>query len=246
MAKHATKGKKRAVRGRPRMRRAPRSKYEVPEQASLTEVITPASLLNCNQAYTDYNLSLATLPRATDVAKGYQFYRIKRVTYIVKPLSDTFNAQGLAPGGSAATVPYLYQMIDRTKQFQWGGVTASTLKTAGAKARRLDDKIVTFSFSPSVLQQTYDNVPTSQTAAKYDISPWLPVRDTNVSVFSPSTIDHNGMVWYVEQDGVVTPSGYAIERRVQVEFKKPCLPPPATEDATAVPSIDINTMPNKK
>lgn len=220
--------KKNPVRGKGRIpfrRNVRRSKFELPERATLTEVLTPGSLLNCNSPYTDYDMSLSVLPRASDVAKGYQYYRIKRITYVFRPLSDTFNAQGLAPGGSVATVPYLYQMVDRTRLFQWG-FTASSLKIAGAKARRLDDKVITFSYTPSVLTQTFDNVP-SQTAAQYKLCPWLPVRDTNqIGVFAPSTIDHSGMVWIVSQDGTTTPSGYAIERRVQVEFKKPCLPPP--------------------
>lgn len=213
------KGKKRAVRGRPRMMRTKRSAYEVPEKASLTEVDAFETSL-ANQNYSNYNISLAVSSRAQDVAKGYQFYRIKRVTYVVRPLSDTFNAQALAPGGSAASVPYLYYMIDRAMQLS-GGFTLAQLKQMGAKARRLDDKTLTFSLTPSVLNEVYDNTPGARANVQYAMCPWLPTRDnTNIGVWNPNTTDHQGVVWRVEQISG-DPIGYAVERRIQFEFKKP-------------------------
>lgn len=231
------KGKRGGKRGMKGKRSVPRrSKYEVEEKGSLTEVQAPIATPLANQNYSTYNISLASLTRARDVAKGYQYYRIKRITYVIKPLSDTFNAQTLAPGGSAATVPYLYYMIDRTRLFQ-GGFTIDQLKQMGAKARRLDDKTLTFSYTPSVLTETFDNTANANLAVQYKLMPWLPTRDiTNVGVWNPNTTDHCGIVWRVEQVGG-TPIGYQLERRVQVEFKKPAI----TALAASVEDVPIDT-----
>lgn len=206
------------------------SKYEVPEQASLTQV-DAFELSLANQNYSNYNISLAVSSRAQDVAKGFQFYRIKRVTYIVRPLTDTFNSQGIAPGGSSASVPYLYYMIDRAMQLS-GGFNLQQLKQMGAKARRLDDKTLTFSFTPSVLGEVFDNTPGARANVRYDMNPWLPTRDnTNLTVWNPNTTDHQGIVWRVEQTSG-TPIGYEVERRIQFEFKKPSVnaTPPGVND----------------
>lgn len=202
----------------PRRRPQRRSKYEVPERASLTEVISPQVALAANTNYSDYTLNLASLPRASLVAQGFQYFRIKRVTYVIKPFADTF-----APG-ALANVPYLYQMIDRTKQFA-GGFTTEQLRNMGAKARRLDDKTLTFSFTPSVLTETYDNSAVNGLPVQYKLMPWLPTRDlTAVGVWNPSVVDHTGVVWTVEELLATSPVGYTIERRIQVEFKKPQVP----------------------
>lgn len=233
-ARKGGKGKKGAKGGR-------RSKYEVRETASLTEVQAPIASPLANQNYSTYNISLASLTRARDVAKGYQYYRIKRITYVIKPLSDTFNAQGLAPGGSAATVPYLYYMIDRTRLFQ-GGFTIDQLKQMGAKARRLDDKTLTFSYTPSVLTETFDNTANANLAVQYKMCPWLPTRDiTNVGVWNPNTTDHCGIVWRVEQVGG-TAIGYQLERRVQVEFKKPAITALAAGEGDVPEDTDVEVV----
>lgn len=222
MAPSKTKSKKGGKKGAKGGKRG-RKGYEVKEIASLTEVQAPIATPLANQNYATYNLSLASLTRARDVAKGYQYYRIKRVTYVIKPLSDTFNAQGLAPGGSAASVPYLYYMIDRTRLFQ-AGFTIDQLKAMGAKARRLDDKTLTFSYTPSVLTETYDPTALANGAVQYKMMPWLPTKDINqAGLWNPNTTDHTGVVWRVEQVSG-TAIGYQLERRVQVEFKKPAIP----------------------
>lgn len=220
----AMKGKKgkRSGRGRKRAgkRAARRSKYEVRESASLTDV---QNLSNgtTNIAYSAYNVSLNSSARAVAVSKGYQYYRIKRITYVIKPLMDTFIQAGVPQ--TQATVPYLYYMIDRAKQFT-SGFNVNQLKAMGAKARRLDEKTLTFSFTPSVLTETYDNTQNANTAVQYKLSPWLPTRDiAQVGVWNPNTTDHLGVVWIVEQ-AAGTVIGYGIERRIQYEFKKPSLP----------------------
>ena len=109
------------------------------------------SLLTTNQVYNIYNTQLSSNVRAVSVAQAYQFYRIKRITLKFSPLQDTFS-------GTGTTVPYLYCMIDRTKNLA-NQNTVSALKKLGCKPRRLDDKMLTFSWRPSVLIGTYDSLP---------------------------------------------------------------------------------------
>lgn len=204
-SKKGMKGKKQ-YKSRPR-----RARIGVPEKASLTEIL-PTTTHTTNQNYSSYNLSLASCTRARDVAKGYQFYRIKSVKFIVRPLQDTFVEAG-------TTVPYLYYMIDRTRQLQ-AGFTANQLKSLGAVPRRMDDKNIVFHYKPSVLTDTYDNTAGAATFIQYKMSPWLPTRDINLLAWVPSTTDHQGIVWRAE-----TNSGnaiaYVIDREVEIEFKKP-------------------------
>lgn len=218
MAK-AAKGRKGAKGAKRGNGKKGRSRHEVKEVASLTEV-QQVGTLTTNTNYAQYNLSLASLSRAQDVAKGYQFYRISRITYVIKPLMDTFVQ---TTGGGEATVPYLYYMIDRVKQFATG-FTIAQLKAMGAKARRLDDKTLAFSFTPSVLTETFDNTPGANAAVQYKMSPWLPCKDgSQIGIWNPNTTDHLGVVWRVEQ-ALGNAIGFYVERRVQVEFKKPAIP----------------------
>jgi len=231
------RGKRQAKRAGPKRGRkiARRSKFEVREVASLTEVDPLNVAFTANQNYSQYNLSLASCTRAQDVAKGYQYYRIKRVTYVVKPLMDTFLQN---TGGTDATVPYLYYMIDRVAQFK-NGFSLDQLKAMGAKPRRLDDKTLTFSFTPSVLTETYDNTANANIAVQYKLMPWLPTKDTGqVGIWNPSTTDHLGVVWTLEQ-ALGNPIGYQVERRIQFEFKKPAIP--TTVDGLVVP-IDVDAV----
>lgn len=208
---------KKAVRGRPRQKkmRVPRgpSNVDVPERASMTEIFA-SQTLQTNANYSSYNISLAQCPRAQNLGKAYQYFRIKSVTYVLKPLMDTFTSGGV-------TVPHLYYLIDRTRQFQ-NGFTLDQLKAAGAKPHRLDEKIIEFHYKPSVLTDTFDNTAGAQTFVQYKLSPWLPCKDiAQVGVWNPSTIDHTGIVWRVEQTN--GPIGFNFERRVELEFKKPAL-----------------------
>lgn len=218
------KGKKNLKRGRKGMKsRRGRKIAGVPEKASCTEVAQIQNLAS-NTNYTSYNISLASTTRAQDIAKGYQFYRIKRITYVIKPTQDTF-----VSGGNS--VPYLYYMIDRTKIFS-NGFTIGQLKAMGAKPRRVDEKIVKFSYTPSVLTDTYDNTLGANQFVQYKMSPWLPTKDVaQVGVWNPNTTDHLGIVWRMEQT-FAPATAYQIERQIEFEFKKPATPtqPMAPED----------------
>lgn len=189
----------------------------VPERASCSITQTFA-LGQTNQVYNNYNLQLSGAARAITIAEGYQLYRIKRVTYKFSPLADTFQA------GGGTTVPYLYFMIDRTRNLQAVN-TPQQLRQLGCVPKRLDDKIVSWTFRPSVLNFTYDSVPpVGQVATQpnqYKISPWLNCRDMeNVAVWNPDSTDHLGCVWVVENSGGAL-INYKMERIVEYEFMKP-------------------------
>lgn len=211
--------RKRAAKGKRMYRKRVNVNRGVPEKASLTEIINSASTtLSTNQAYQSYKISLALFPRASAVAKGYQLYRIKRATFKMSPLYDTF-----AEGGTTS-VPYLYYMIDRTKNLISNN-GLDVLKRMGAKPRRVDERVVSFSWSPSVLVGSLDvNPPVGQSTnqfTQYKISPWLNTRDSeNLGVWNPDGTDHQGVVWYVETTtGQAIP--YKMELQVEFEFKKP-------------------------
>lgn len=220
------KGKSKAYRKR--------RNYNVPEKASCTEVVNTSGVLATNTNYSNYNAALNQLPRAAAIAKGYQFYRIKRITMVIKPTQDTFTA-------GSSSIPYLYYMIDRTKQFV-NGFSINQLKAMGAKARRLDEKTLTFSYTPSVLLQTYDNTVGAETAVKYEMSPWLPTKDAKqAGVWNPNTTDHLGIVWRVEQ-AIGPTSGFTLERRIEVEFKKPAITTEPTLPEDVPTEIDVDPV----
>lgn len=208
-----------------RKRRIAKVKRGVKEWASMTESVVPGTLAP-NTNYASYNLSLAQLPRAINVAKSYQYYRIKRVTYVIKPNSDTFTP------GVTTGLPYLYYMIDRTQQFQ-SGFTVDMLRSAGAKPRRVDEKTIEFSYTPSVLNLTYDATVGSAANVSYKMCPWLPTRDiAQVGVWNPNSTDHQGIAFHIQSDGGGAGLGFSFERRFEIEFKKPIIQRPSTEVPT--------------
>lgn len=218
--------KKRAQRAR--VVRPVRRARTVAERASLSET-KPFQLLNPNQIYTNYSIQLSSFPRASLVAKGYQLYRIKSVQWKISPLADTFANAG-------SSVPYLYYMVDRTKNLSMAN-TVVPLKRMGAKPRRLDDKIVSFSLRPSVLTGTLDTQPPAGQSTtqftQYKISPWLNTRDSEtIGVWNPDSTDHGGLVFIVENSGGA-PVLYKCEMVVEFEFCKPSFEVIPSETAPA-------------
>lgn len=226
--------KKGAARGR-RVPRPVRRRAGVNEHASC-RVTQTFTLLNPNQLYTNYNTQLSSFSRAVTIAEGYQLYRIKRITYKFSPLSDTF-----APGG--VSVPYLYIMIDRMRQLSTAA-TASALRNIGAKPKRMDDKIVTFSYTPSVQTGTYDSLPpfgqSNTQFTQYKLSPWLSCRDQeNGLQWVPDSTDHLGCVWIMENSGGANVQ-YKCERIVEFEFKKPAFT--VVQGVNDPPPIDVEEI----
>lgn len=206
---------RRVRRARKPMRRN-RKRTTVSEVASLKETHQFVDLTT-GTAYYDYNTNLARYKRATQVAQAYREYRITKVTYRFKPVVDTF-----APGG--ATLPYLYAMIDKTGSMRdFNSVYEIT--TAGAKARRLDDKTLMVSFKPATLTYQRDETGGSNLWAKPLTSPWLScdkLNDESAGVlgWAPSNIDHLGLAWIV-QTSSGAPIGYSLEVVAHFQFRKP-------------------------
>lgn len=210
----------------------------VPDVASLTETQT-IDLLDQNRTYYNYNLQLSNFQRAVNIAKSYQFYRIKRVTYIIRPQVDTFMA-----GSTTGAVPYLYWMIDRTRQLSQVD-TAVKFRKLGAKPQRLDDKNLYITYRPSVLTSVFDSVPpANQSVAQfvsYKVSPWLSCRDNDpiaISVWNPDSTDHLGHIMFIENTGVESP--WTMERVVEFEFKKPAIDLSKTNGAPE--PVEIETL----
>lgn len=210
---------------RRRARRAATSEY-----ASCKEIHAFASLGVFN-AYTDYQASLARCVRATNIARGYQQYRITKVEYIFKPLLDTFSSDN---AGVGAGVPYLYAVVDKTAEFS-AFTTADQLREAGAKPRRLDDKSIKITFKPAVLDYVYDKNNGTNTWAKPITSPWLAtnkLNDTSTPSWSPSSIDHLGLAWMVE-GGVNTVTQYQLEVVQHFQFRRPAFLPSSNSELPA-------------
>ena len=211
----------------------------VPEYASCSVNQWINVVTNANVTYNLRNIALGQFPRAASIAQNYQHYRIKKVTLEFLPSLDTF-----APIAGAATpiqVPYLTYLIDKS-----GSVPANAdgpqLRQMGAKPVRFDDKKITVSWRPSVLTETFGQ---ANAASQYRISPWLSTNANalNPGVFAPSDIDHLGIFWKVDRNGIL-PAGfpeYSYEVRITAEFqfKKPLTVIPDG----ALPSVSV-TMPS--
>lgn len=208
MAPKTTKAKAKKQQRRRRYRRA----RNVEDEASLSETfVIPA--LTANVMYQKRDFTLNGNPRAQGVATAYQHYRIKKITMKFLPQIDTYI------GGSGFQVPNLFYMVDKSGSIPTNASLAG-LKSMGAKPRRFDDRNVTFSWRPSVLTDTA-TAPGVSGQSQYRISPWLSTNGNalNPGAFVPSSVDHLGLFWYLEQGG--NPTQYTIEVTLEFEFKKP-------------------------
>lgn len=226
--------------------KAKKSKKDVLDWASLsvTRTINPSAggNYNVNALYSLMNTQLIDYPRAVQVAGAYQHYRIKKITFRIKPVYDSFIAVAGNPGKMN-----FYYMIDKSGSIPTN-VTLEGLKALGAKPRQLDENNREVSWSPSVLEAVMYAAGGAGAAStsKYKVSPWLTTTASNVSpgAFVASGIDHLGLYWYVEQ----TPAGagfqYSCEVEVQFEFKKPLTN--LIGNTEAIPSIvaELNASPD--
>jgi len=234
MAPKGKGGKKRGAAKRAPRRRYARRARTVAERASLS-VTRSFTLLSPNQSYRLYDVQLSQYARAVNVAKGYQLYRIKNVKLICSPLADTFQA------GGGVTVPYLYFQVDRTRNLE-NIRTSQEFKQLGCKPHRLDDKIVTFQYKPSVLNTTLDNAATAGGVFnQYKVSPWIRCRDETGApgVWNADTTDHQGVVMLLENSGGADVQ-WKLEIVVEFEFMKPSFPTTITE--TLPEPIELNTL----
>lgn len=227
--------KKSAPRRRQYRRKAPmyrRPRGHIREIAS-AQYSTLSFPMFSNQVYAFRNFTLAAASvRLTDIGQSYQFFRIRKVNWQIRPAFDTFQSSGT---GSAVSVPQLYWRMDREGVFT-SATTLETLKAAGCKPVRLDDKIIAKSFAPAVVLPTLvtpaNESATPPTPAVYGngvkkVSPWLPTN-ANAYVQGSATWvansqDHLGIIFCVDQDsGVSTnvPVGY-LSFTIEYDFKKP-------------------------
>lgn len=217
MAPRKNKSKSKPRRKMNRARRGGfKSKVNTGDFASLSCKRTlQESITNQMYSYTDFRLT--DFPRAVQVARAYQHFRISGITITWKPRYDTYSdALGI---GRAK--PNLYYMIDKSGSIP-DNVTLEGLKAMGARPRAYDEKPVKVTWRPSVLE--VNEATGAITASQYKVSPWL---STNVNVTSPgvwnaSQVSHQGIKWYVEQQGGNT--NLDLEVELQFQFKKPLFP----------------------
>lgn len=238
-------GKRAARKGR----RAPRSRRggDVPDMASLSvkrSLATPIPPYGIgfatNTLYSLMNTQLSDYTRAVLVAQAYQHYRIKKVTLTFKPSFDTFT------NGGISSKPNLYYMIDKSGAIPTNA-SLEALKQMGAKPIQLDEKNLTVSWAPSVLESVmYAAGGTgAASSSKYKVSPWLTTTADNVSpgVFIANAVDHLGLYWYVDQL-VAGGYQYTVECEVQFQFKKPLMNITSSVEAIKAIPARINDSPD--
>lgn len=230
--KPATTKKAAAMRKYRYKRRGYRKAKGVPDIAKCTEQYTFGNQqLQTGSTYYKKNFQLADFPRARAIASAYQHYRIKSITLRFKSQIDTFI------GGQGYTVPQLYYMIDKSGSIP-NLVSIAALESMGAKPHRLDDKVVTVTWRPSVLTETAVSVGVdSQT--QYRVSPWLSTSANTISngAWNPSLVDHLGIVFIAVCPGATNQVAYSCDATLEFEFKKPLnatLADPNTQPAIAL------------
>lgn len=197
-----------------------------------------AGALTANKLYGMYNWSLTNCDRAVQVAAAYQFYRITKVEVKVKPSFDTFTQAG------ATSVPYLYYLIDKAGNFvNSTQLSFNSIRDAGAKPVRFDDKTKTIVIKPAVLTSVNDGQATSNPFAQYKVSPWLTTNANNLitsGVWAPNSTDHYGMVLGVEQDNVGTGTllAYDVDMVIHFQFKKPRIFATSSSVPLILPDLD--------
>lgn len=205
------------MRRRPAVRRrAPRrnTTRNVVDKASCSVVrtLTPGST---NTMYSFDAFQLKDFDRAVQIAQGYQLYKMTGVKVTWKPEYDSF----IPGGGGGATKPYLYHMVDKAGSIP-DNVTLEALKQAGARPRAFDEKPISVTFKPAVLNAVLNTVAGS-TYGGYRVSPLLSTNQnaTTPGAFQPSAIAHQGLKWYIDTAGGQL--NIIMEVEVQFQFFKP-------------------------
>jgi len=172
-----------------------------------------------NNMYSLLNTQLSDFPRAVTVAQGYQMYRITNIKLRVKSSWDTY-----ANTGNAYAKPFFYYMLDKTGAVPTN-VALEGLKQMGAKPRALDEKSITVSWRPTVLQSTGNVIPVGGSSlSTVKRAPWLSTaRSPQTPTWSPNDVDHLGIYWgaFAALTGQADPINYEVECEVQFEFKAP-------------------------
>jgi len=214
--------KKSTRRFRKRSTRVPRRRhvFNTADRAAVTSYATQTppgsgSDFSVNQMYSKTDFQLADHERAVSVGRAYQLYRMTGVKLTVKPNIDTFTA------GGGYQKMNLYYMINKNGSIP-ANVTLEALKRAGAKPIALDEKPITIRWKPAVRTVVSDAVdPIVTSPSQFKISPWLSTNERidSTGTWSPSRVDHGGILFYVEQQG--SAASYKVDLEVNFEFKKP-------------------------
>lgn len=238
MARRTKPSTKRPAR---RMRKVRRNKLRVSEFASAKETLKLAAD-DMGTIYTLYDTNLSNFDRLASIARGYQFYRFTKIEVKFVPHADTFTQAG------GTSVPTLYTMIDRNENVLLSASGFDQLREMGVKPIRFDDRIITRSWRPSVLQtvpQDNTNPPTTVGFPTSRLSPWLPTnyyaaQEASVWQWSASTIPHRGILYGAYQ---IAPGPgayqYHIELTVHAQFKKPSIVyKPAVGEEPPLPAVN--------
>lgn len=248
----------RAARGKRAARR--NKKYNSGDFARVQHVLQNEFALNAtgngasgspSQAFGFYNFALSNSPRASAVAQGYQEYRISKVEVFVKPCADTFDS-GLVGTGTNSSVPHLLYMIDKTATFDNNGTNSQSLKQAGAKPIRLDDRVIKIKWKPAVAIGSSEVVPgpapVAELSAAYKTSPWI---TTNANAGTPTapwvvnSVDHMGLTLAAEQPRGPLPTAVAsVSFRITYEFRKPLWTIPPPPGAPTQQKVDLDNLGN--
>lgn len=216
-------------------RRGLKKRNNVADKASCSVVRTLAPA-NTNQMYAYDNFQLADFQRASDIARNYQRFRMTGIKLTWKPVYDTYSA------ATPQQKPNLYYIIDKSGSIP-DNVTLEALKQAGARPHRFDEKPLSATWKPSVLNETL-NVAGAASASGYKVSPLLATNGnaTNPGLWILSTVAHQGIKWYMEAGGAAQTLNMEVE--IQFEFFKPIYPTLAAAPALGLVYAKLDASPD--
>lgn len=200
-----------------------------------------------NVIYQLNQIRLAQFDRLVGIAKNYQFFRFTKVEMRFKPYSDTYiPGQGVGPGQVTASIPYFYHLIDKGTTLDIADF--NSLRDAGCKPVRFDDRTVNVSWKPAVIFMTQDyqnQFPPTTSVPKpaYNrTSPWLATSANAGERGGPwiaSEIDHTGILYGCEQNATVPDLvyKYGVELTVHCQFKKPLNAPGSGKDLVVTKQV---------
>lgn len=231
--KKTMRARRPAVRRRRPARR--NTTKNVVDKASCSVVRTLA-VGSTNTMYSFDNFQLKDFDRATLIAQGYQLYKMTGVKVTWKPEYDTYAA------GLGATKPFLYHMVDKSGSIP-DNITLEALKQAGARPRAFDEKPISVTFKPAVLNAVLNSVAAS-TYGGYRVSPLLSTNQnaTTAGAWQPSAISHQGLKWYIDTAGSAL--NVIMEVEVQFQFFKPLWQSIASAPAKGLTYAEINDSPD--
>lgn len=194
--------------------------------------------MTSNNPYSDLEQNLAFYDRATNIAKAYQFFRIKYVKYTFIARYNVF--QGNTNETTAFPMPQLYFRIDKS-----GALPTNTsiqqLKDMGSKPHKFtQNKVISWKPGVSITTGNDNNALSLNTGVK--ISPWLMTNKAPEQAgWATNDTDHKGLYWFMETAGLPGDGTYEYDAEVEVvfEFKRPLQQtdpeqPPATRVSTLV------------